>query len=72
MSIKEIILKKYVYINFKKIQRYADGTVINSILATSNDYMSDLVHLRPEGQVFVLIKWHNRIKVEYMKAFMTK
>jgi len=44
--------------------------VITTIIATSNDYMGDLENLKPEGQLHVLIKWHNRIKVEYMKGFM--
>jgi hypothetical protein len=52
--------------------RLTNDKVITTIIATSNDYMGDLENLKPEGQLHVLIKWHNRIKVEYMKGFMQK
>lgn len=57
----KILLSKEWLINDK---------IIVTIVETSSDYMRDMVHLKPEGQLFVLIKWHNRIKVEYMKGFM--
>ena len=44
--------------------------IITTIIETSSDYMIDLTHLRPESQLETLIKWHNRIKVEYMKGFL--
>jgi len=47
-----------------------DDSVINTIINTSNDYMADLIHLRPESLVEILDKWHNRIKAEYMKGFL--
>lgn len=59
----KILLSKEWLINDK---------IIVTIVETSSDYMRDMVHLKPEGQLFVLIKWHNRIKVEYMKGFMQK
>lgn len=34
--------------------------------------MNDLRHLKPEAELIVLVKWHNRIKVEYMKGFLQK
>lgn len=34
--------------------------------------MSDLVHLKTDAQISLLKKWHNRIKVEYMKGFLQK
>ena len=46
--------------------------IITTIIETSSDYMNDLVHLRPENQLTILIKWHNRIKAEYMKGFLQK
>lgn len=46
--------------------------IINTIIETSNDYMADLTHLRPESLLEILVKWHNRIKVEYMKGFLQK
>ena len=50
----------------------ANAKIITTIIETSNDYMNDLGNLKPEGQLYVLVKWHNRIKVEYMKGFMQK
>jgi hypothetical protein len=47
-----------------------DDSVINTILNTSSDYMSELAHLRPDSLVDILVKWHNRIKAEYMKGFL--
>jgi hypothetical protein len=46
--------------------------IINTIIETSNDYMADLTHLRPESLLEILVKWHNRIKTEYMKGFLQK
>lgn len=46
--------------------------IITTIIETSSDYMNDLIHLRPESQLNILIKWHNRIKAEYMKGFLQK
>jgi hypothetical protein len=46
--------------------------IITTIIETSKDYMNDLVHLREENQIGILVKWHNRIKVEYMKGFLQK
>ena len=46
-----------------------NDNIVNTIIETSNDYMADLTHLRPESLNEVLFKWHNRIKVEYMKGF---
>ena len=46
--------------------------IINTIIETSSDYMIDLTHLRPESLLEILIGWHNRIKVEYMKGFLQK
>ena len=45
---------------------------INTIIETSNDYMTDLTQLRPESLIEILVKWHNRIKAEYMKGFLQK
>lgn len=42
--------------------------IINDILATSNDYMSDINYLKNENRNVFLVKWHNRIKAEYMKG----
>lgn len=44
--------------------------IIITIIETSKDYMNDLMFLRPESQIVCLIKWHNRIKAEYMKGFL--
>lgn len=44
--------------------------VITTIIETSKDYMNDLMYLRPDSQIVVLVKWHNRIKSEYMKGFL--
>ena len=60
------------YCRFMIRFRLTNDKVITTIIATSNDYMGDLENLKPEGQLHVLIKWHNRIKVEYMKGFMQK
>jgi hypothetical protein len=46
--------------------------IIYTIIETSSDYMIDLTHLRPENLLEMLIKWHNRIKAEYMKGFLQK
>ena len=46
--------------------------IITTIIETSSDYMNDFVHLRPDSQINILFKWHNRIKVEYMKGFFQK
>lgn len=44
--------------------------IIYTIIETSKDYMNDLMFLRPSSQIRVLVKWHNRIKAEYMKGFL--
>lgn len=44
--------------------------ILVTIIETSKDYMNDLMYLRPESQISVLVKWHNRIKAEYMKGFL--
>jgi len=46
--------------------------IIYTIIETSKDYMNDLMYLRPDSQIRVLAKWHNRIKAEYMKGFLQK
>jgi hypothetical protein len=46
--------------------------IIVTIIETSKDYMDDVMYLRPESQILVLQKWHNRIKAEYMKGFLQK
>ena len=46
--------------------------IITTITETSSDYMNDLVHLRPAFLLDVLVKWHNKIKVEYMKGFLMR
>ncbi|CAF0747598.1 unnamed protein product [Brachionus calyciflorus] len=46
-----------------------DDSIVDTIINTSHDYMQDLRYLKPESQLTVLVKWHNRIKVEYMKGF---
>ena len=46
--------------------------IIKTIILTSNDYMEDVMFLRPKSQILVLQKWHNRIKAEYMKGFLQK
>ncbi len=47
-----------------------DDSVIKTIISTSNDYMADLTHLRAESLIEILVRWHNRIKAEYMKGFL--
>lgn len=44
--------------------------IVITIIETSKDYMNDLMYLRPESQINILVKWHNRIKAEYMKGFL--
>lgn len=50
----------------------SNDKIIATIIETSKDYMNDLMYLRPESQVNVLVKWHIRIKAEYMKGFLQK
>jgi exocyst complex component 3 len=47
-----------------------NDNVSKTIIETSQDYMQELFHLRDEGVVTLLYRWHNRIKVEYMKGFL--
>ena len=46
--------------------------IIITIIETSKDYMNDLSYLKSQSQTTVLLKWHNRIKAEYMKGFLQK
>ncbi|RNA29859.1 exocyst complex component 3 [Brachionus plicatilis] len=46
-----------------------NNQIIDTILNTSTDFMQDLRYLRPMSQLKFLVKWHNRIKVEFMKGF---
>ena len=68
-----IFFKILFYCLFKLLKsRLTNDKIITTIIETSNDYMSDLFHLRPENQLNILLKWYNRIKVEYMKGFLQK
>jgi hypothetical protein len=49
-----------------------DDQLINTITGTSSDYLNDFIHFYRELQEVILFKWHNRIKVEYMKGFLQK
>ena len=50
----------------------SNDKIINDILETSNDYMNDALYLKEESRVTLLLKWHNRIKAEYMKGLFQK
>lgn len=67
-------MAKYLDENYFKIllskEWLSNDKIIATIIETSKDYMNDLMYLRPESQVNVLVKWHNRIKAEYMKGFL--
>lgn len=50
----------------------ADDNIIKTITGTSSDYLNDLIHLNLELQEIIMYKWHNRLKLEYMKGFLQK
>ena len=54
------------------IYRLLNDKIINDILATSNDYMTDINYLKDESRSVFLVKWHNRIKAEFMKGLFQK
>lgn len=45
--------------------------IISDIIVTSNDYMTD-INLKDESRIIFLVKWHDRIKAEYMKGIFQK
>lgn len=67
-----VILIRFRGDRYKTFTRLTNEKIITTIIETSSDYMNDLEHLKPEGRIFVLVRWHNRIKVEYMKGFLQK
>lgn len=49
-----------------------DDLIASVIIGTSDDYMTDLNYLRKKCKITMLVKWHNRIKAEYIKALFQK